>query len=133
VHGAAALALGLSVLAAGCGGLGGSGDEYEATTVTRTTGLKTFPDPGRVDDAAGTYRGVGIGSTADEMKRVFGPIGDPLDRAAQAYPGLECGEQNEGTENRPYPACTGRVAPERYIWFGGDPITAGTRSFILGA
>lgn len=73
MHGAAALALGLSVLAAGCGGLGGSGDEYEATTVTRTTGLKTFPDPGRVDDAAGTYRGVGIGSTADEMKRVFGP------------------------------------------------------------
>lgn len=50
-------------------------------------------------------------------------IGDPLDRAAQAYPGLECREQNEGTENRPYPACTGRVAPERYIWFGGDPIT----------
>jgi hypothetical protein len=191
VRGASALALAGGVFAAGCGGLGGSGGEGEATTVTRTTGLKTFSAPGRVDEAAGTYRGIGIGSTAGEMKRVFGPqraaggeerivplatgdgetdgprvlvfeddrfgpvyrydqvvfyvngptigafelvepgaatgrgveIGDPLDRAAKAYPSVTCGEENEGTENRSYPACTGRVAPERFIWFGGDPIT----------
>jgi hypothetical protein len=191
VRGASALALAVGVFATGCGGLGGSGGGGDATTVTRTSGLKTFPAPGRLDETAGTYRGVGIGSTVDEMKRVFGEqraaggeerivplatgdgetdgprvlvfeddrfgpvfryehvvfyvngptigafelvepgsltgqgvkIGDPLDRAADAYPGVACGEENEGTENRSYPACTGSLAPERFIWFGGDPIT----------
>jgi hypothetical protein len=49
-------------------------------------------------------------------------VGDPLDQAKRAYPGLRCGVVNEDTEYVRYPARTGRVAASRHIWFGGDPI-----------
>jgi hypothetical protein len=49
-------------------------------------------------------------------------IGDPLNQAKSAYPSLRCGIVNEGTEYVRYPACTGRIAASRHIWFGGDPI-----------
>ena len=47
--------------------------------------------------------------------------GDSLDEAKAAYPGLECRDAPAG-DVATYPACTGRVAEERHIWFGGDPI-----------
>ena len=50
-------------------------------------------------------------------------IGDPLSAVKKAYPELHCGEANENTEYQPYPACAGEVAPDRYIWFGGDPVS----------
>ena len=164
---------------------------YEGTTVSRTDGLTTFTKPGRIDEVAGTYRGVGIADSAAEVKRVFGEqrptgdeeagtplrypeggdsgpwaiqfgdddpfgpsfryydvafdfsgvelgaftvvepgavtargieIGDELEAAGAAYPELECGTVNEDTEYEPYPACSGKLAPARYVWFGGDPI-----------
>lgn len=49
-------------------------------------------------------------------------IGDPLDEAANAYPGLECGVKNEDSEYPTFRYCTGRVAADRDIWFGQDPI-----------
>ena len=51
-------------------------------------------------------------------------IGDPLDDADGAYPGLTCGTAQLGSEYEQYPACTGQVAPDVFIWFGGDPIDA---------
>jgi hypothetical protein len=48
-------------------------------------------------------------------------IGEELAAAKQAYD-LECREANEGTEYGTFPACTGSVAPRRWIWIGGDPI-----------
>ena len=56
-------------------------------------------------------------------------IGDDLDAAKDAYPKLRCGVANEGTEYEEYPYCTGRVAPQRFIWFGDDPI----QTITLGA
>ncbi|HVE67110.1 MAG TPA: hypothetical protein VNB64_00880 [Solirubrobacteraceae bacterium] len=58
--------------------------------------------------------------------------GDPLDVARAEYgPNLRCGARAAG----PYdiePACAGRLAPNRHIWFAGDPIRAiglGLRAF----
>jgi hypothetical protein len=49
-------------------------------------------------------------------------IGDDLSAARRAYPELRCGTANEGSEYRTYPACAARVEPDRWVWFGGDPI-----------
>jgi hypothetical protein len=48
-------------------------------------------------------------------------IGGELETAEQKY-GLRCGTAYEGSEYEEYPACTGKIASRRYIWFGGDPI-----------
>jgi hypothetical protein len=49
-------------------------------------------------------------------------VGSPLDRVRAAYR-LRCGTANASNGERDhFPACTGRVAPRRYIWFGGDPV-----------
>jgi hypothetical protein len=50
-------------------------------------------------------------------------IGDPLERADAAYPQLQC-----GTVHEQYPACSGKLGPGRFIWFGGDPIKSITMS-----
>jgi hypothetical protein len=47
--------------------------------------------------------------------------GNSLDEAKAAYPELECRDAPAG-DVATYPVCTGRVAEERHIWFGGDPI-----------
>jgi hypothetical protein len=47
--------------------------------------------------------------------------GDSLEEAREAYPELDCGEAPAG-DVATYPYCSGRIAPERHIWFGGDPI-----------
>lgn len=36
--------------------------------------------------------------------------------------------RNEGTEYRPYPYCLVRLGPDRYVWFGQDPIRSITVS-----
>jgi len=48
-------------------------------------------------------------------------IGGELEAAGEKY-GLRCGTAYEGSEYEEYPACTGRIAARRHIWFGGDPI-----------
>lgn len=47
--------------------------------------------------------------------------GDSLDKAEAAYPELECGDAPAG-DYATYPYCSGRIAEQRHIWFGGDPI-----------
>jgi hypothetical protein len=50
-------------------------------------------------------------------------IGDPLSHAPAAYPNLRCTEERDSGEYGPFPAhCSGKLAANRYIWFGGDPI-----------
>jgi hypothetical protein len=49
-------------------------------------------------------------------------VGDPLREAEDAYPDIECGTANEGTEYATFPYCAGRLRPSKYIWFGGNPI-----------
>jgi hypothetical protein len=51
-------------------------------------------------------------------------IGDPLEEVSHVYPSSMCGIVNSDTDYEPYPACQLRLAPERYVWFGGDPITS---------
>jgi hypothetical protein len=50
-------------------------------------------------------------------------VGDDLDEARGTYPEVRCGTVNEGSDYTEYPACTGRVAVRRHVWFGGDPIS----------
>jgi hypothetical protein len=59
-------------------------------------------------DGAATNRGVAIG--------------DQLEEARTSYSEVRCATANEGTEYATYPFCAGRLGPDRYIWFGGDPI-----------
>jgi hypothetical protein len=61
-----------------------------------------------------TSEGVGVGSELDDVRA--------------AYPGAECGTENEGTEYTQFKYCTLRVAPERYLWFGYDPVRSMTMS-----
>lgn len=49
-------------------------------------------------------------------------IGDPLADAAAAYPEAVCGTAGGG-EWAEYHACSAKLKPRRFIWFGGDPIT----------
>jgi hypothetical protein len=50
-------------------------------------------------------------------------IGDDLSEAERSYGSLRCGTVNEGSDHgEQYPACAGRVAPKRFVWFGGDPV-----------
>ena len=50
-------------------------------------------------------------------------IGDSLGEARSAYPGLTCGNRPLG-EGGSFPYCGGRLAPNRWIWFGEDPIAS---------
>jgi hypothetical protein len=51
-------------------------------------------------------------------------IGQSLNHAKRLYPNLRCGWSSGGTEPPEplYRGCAGRLAPQRYIWFGRDPI-----------
>jgi hypothetical protein len=193
----AGLSLLLLLVFLGCG----SSDEAAEETAmrSRTDGLRTFDRPGRIDELAGTYRGVGIRDSMRAVRRIFGEqrpmnplgepmtplvtaddpyrgptamgfgpndafgptlryghvafvfkgrrgvgafevtepgaqtlrgvaIGDPLERVRLVYPSFRCEDANERTEYESYPACTGRVARSRHLWFGGDPITTITLS-----
>ena len=60
-----------------------------------------------IDERAATTRGISIG--------------DPLSEVEEAYPTLHCGEFIRG-ENLRVPFCSGRLAKDRFIWFGDDPI-----------
>jgi hypothetical protein len=74
------------------------------------------PLRGRQDEVAGfqvTARG------ARTLRGI--EAGDTLEEARAAYPELTCGEAPAG-DIATYPYCSGRVAEERHIWFGGDPI-----------
>jgi hypothetical protein len=152
--------------------------------------------PAAIDERAGTYRGVGIGSTRNEARRVLGRleskatdplapigpdvpdvgqplapqeprnsgetaiwrfedavmaagrgrawlvtvatedavtgegvgVGSDLDDVRAAYPDADCATANEGTEYTQFEYCTLRLAPERYLWFGYDPVRSVTIS-----
>ena len=60
------------------------------------------------DPRAATQKGVGIG--------------DPLSKARGAYPTLRCQKAHSIGESYAPAHCSGRLAPNRYIWFGNDPI-----------
>ena len=74
------------------------------------------PLRGRQDEVAGFLVAAHGASTLRGIK-----VGDTLDEAKGAYPELECGERPSG-DFATYPYCSGRVAEQRHLWFGGDPI-----------
>lgn len=49
-------------------------------------------------------------------------VGDDLDSAQQAYPSLRCYDVSGAGGHGSYPACSGRLGPQRWLWFGEDPI-----------
>jgi hypothetical protein len=68
-----------------------------------------------IDPGAVTQRGVGIG---DDLKTVEG-----------RYPEATCGKAGGG-DYYEYPACVLKLRPNRFIWFGGDPIRSITLSSL---
>jgi len=152
------------------------------------------PERPRVDEAQGTYRGVGLEASAGEVIATFGKspplrndpviplgsdlgelaipwhppcpagpgrirvlryrwvsfgllnnrvcemivaedgaatqqdvaVGDSLDEAADAFPHFQCGDEYAGEglfgNEATVPYCSGKVAEQRYLWFGGDPV-----------
>ena len=61
-----------------------------------------------------TAAGVGVGSGLADVRA--------------AYPDAECDTVNEGTEYTQFEFCTLRVARERHLWFGYDPVRSVTMS-----
>ena len=50
-------------------------------------------------------------------------IGGPLASVQAAYPDLQCDVAYKNDDHNPeFPACTGKTAPQRFIWFGGNPV-----------
>jgi hypothetical protein len=97
-------------------------------------GPSTWRPPGRqARDGALRYRGRAFLASDD---RIYGfvitdrraqtnkgvGIGDSLKIAKRLYPQMRCDVVNEGTEYTAFPACRGRIAPNRYLGFGQDPI-----------
>jgi hypothetical protein len=71
-------------------------------------------------------RGSRIGAVivnADGARLDGGPvrIGSELAQARERYD-VRCETAREGSEYEPFPACTGKLGPRRYLWFGGEPI-----------
>jgi hypothetical protein len=83
----------------------GEADQQRARTV----------NPGRVSDLAIYGRGA-------RTKRGVG-IGDSLGRVKSAYPDVRCIPYTSLEHDSRGPSCSTRLAPRRYIYFGGDPIT----------
>ena len=91
------------------------GSEHESLRYRDTTVLLS-------DD-----RVYGVVTTDEEAETPEGVgVGDNLDVAEDAYPGLACGVARAG-EYRTFPYCGARLRPGRWIWFGQDPI----RSIVL--
>jgi hypothetical protein len=53
-------------------------------------------------------------------------VGDEIERVVDAYPELTCDEIPPREPLLPFtpgtPYCYGEIAPDRYVWFGGDPV-----------
>jgi hypothetical protein len=83
------------------------------------------PDAARPSGAPGDKGLIaGFEITSPGAKTLRGvELGDDLDEAARAYPALECRTADRGEYGKT-DYCTGRIAPNRYLYFGGDPITA---------
>jgi hypothetical protein len=47
---------------------------------------------------------------------------DDLDHVTDVYPHARCGEAPRGEYDH-YPACAVQLSPQRFVWFGGDPIS----------
>jgi hypothetical protein len=103
-------------------------DEFEGPTFIP---IEAWDDVYRYDDVvfwfhAGEVAGFEITSPGATTSRGIG-VGDDLDDVVDAYPELECGEAPAGDIDT-YPYCSGRIAPDRWAWFGGDPISTITFS-----
>ncbi len=72
-----------------------------------------FTDDSRVQS-------IELASPAAKTRRGIA-VDDPLDTAEAAYPELVC-TVGKDAEFGLYRYCTGQVAPDRWIWFGGDPV-----------
>ena len=64
-------------------------------------------------DGARTSRGVGIGSSLDDVRKAYGA--------------LRCDRTDTGAYHE-FPYCWGRTAHGRYMWFGKDPVRSITIS-----
>lgn len=49
-------------------------------------------------------------------------VGDPLDEARKAYPGIRCGEAAKGDAGATFPYCSVRLDAKRWLRFGEDPV-----------
>ncbi|MEO8289646.1 MAG: hypothetical protein ABI649_01460 [Gaiellaceae bacterium] len=70
----------------------------------------------------GPIIGFEVTSPGVETTRGVG-IGNDLSEARRSYSEFECGEADHG-EYGTSKYCLGRIAPDRYLYFGGDPISS---------
>jgi hypothetical protein len=101
----------------------GAGDEFEGPTSVPMSGE---PEIYRYEDVSfwfehGRLKGFELTSPGVETSRGIG-VGSDLDEVRDAYPELECGDAPAG-DFATYPYCAGRLESERWVWFGGDPVS----------
>jgi len=97
-------------------------DEFEGPTFVPMRS----PDFYRYEDVVfwfedGEVKGFEVTSPGAETSGAI-EVGDDLDEVLEAYPELECGDAPAGDIST-YPYCAGRIARERWMWFGGDPVS----------
>ena len=100
----------------------GADEEYEGPTFVAASPQGVY----RYEDVvfwfeAGAVKGFMLTSPGAETSRGI-EVGDGLDDVRAAYPKLDCGEAPAG-ESSTFTYCAGRLAPERWVWFGGDPVS----------
>ena len=88
-----------------------------------------FYDPGAILDSSPSLNAVPPDATVSQID-IASPgaatlrgieVGDPIADVADAYPELTCGSETYD-DYGPFERCTGQVAEDRWIWFGGDPV-----------
>jgi hypothetical protein len=77
--------------------------------------------PGNGLVTTGRISGFELTSPPVETRRGVA-MGDDLGEVSRAYPGFECGENDRGEYGKTK-YCMGRLAPQLFLYFGGDPIT----------
>jgi hypothetical protein len=107
--------------------------EFRGPTFIRTEIGYAYEDvlfwlsPNDPDQASQRHRVGGFQVTSPGAPTGRGiEVGNGLGDVRVRYPELECGRAPAGESpisgNTTFPYCSGKVAPDRWIWFGGDPV-----------
>jgi hypothetical protein len=107
--------------------------EFRGPTFIRTEIGYAYEDvlfwlsPNDPDQSSQRRRVAGIQVTSPGAATGRGiEVGDGLGDVRASYPDMDCGEAPAGESlisgNTTFPYCFGKVARDRWIWFGGDPV-----------
>jgi hypothetical protein len=125
-------------LLVGCGGSDDGSEARSATSAAAPTGQLQRGILAGVHLGEPTvlrYPGTSVGLVGGQVFLVMltadgariGPqatMGDPLASMADRFPRLKCRTASDAHGRDTFPYCTGRLAPHRYLYIGGDPVTS---------